>query len=529
MSHWFDEFMERVLSRGLKHTVESGTSISGPAHIGNACDVLYAEAVCREVRLRGGEAISIWVADDLDPLDSIPYPLPEDELKKYLGKPYINIPDPYRCCQSWAQHFTLEFVNSLERMGLEPIVKSGYSMYRDGTYLPYIRLSLREADKIKELLRRISGMHKPRAWLPYMPICANCGNIATTLAYGYEGDKVLYGCELDVGYAKGCGYRGEVDVKLGQGKLQWRVEWAARWSAFGVTVEPFGKEHAAAGGSYDTSSVIVREVFKGEPPIPLIYEHVMINGRKMSKSKGNILTPRQWFEVAPPETLRFFFFRVYPAKHKDLRMNEVPRLVEEFERAERIYYGVDELVDEKVNVHLKRSYELSIIGKPAPTLPIRLPYDLAVTLIQVYRDITLEKVIDVLKRTGRLYRDLTADEVEALKLRLRQAEAWLKKYAPETVKFKLLDDVSRVKNLLTDKQKEALMKVASILKGGDWLPRELNTKFFEVSRSLGLPPPSFFEAAYLTLIGATSGPWLANFVLALGKDFVAKRFEEAAS
>lgn len=521
--------MEQVLKRGLKHVVESGTSISGPAHVGNACDVIYAEAICREVKLRGGEAVSIWVADDLDPLDSIPYPLSRDEFKKYLGMPYVSIPDPYHCCSSWAQHFTLDFVEALERIGVKPVVKSGFSMYKDGTYLPYIRVALKEAGKIREIFQKISGARKPRAWLPYMPICGNCGRVATTLAYGYDGDAVFYRCELDVGYAKGCGYQGEVDIKQGRGKLQWRVEWAARWAALGVTVEPFGKEHAAAGGSYDTSSVIVKEVFGEDPPIPLIYEHVMIDGKKMSKSKGNILTPRQWLEVAPPETLRYFFFRVYPAKHKDLRMGTLPKLIEEFERAERIYYGVDKLTDEKVNTHLRRSYELSIIGKPAATLPIRLPYGFAVMLLQIYPDLSLEKVVDVLKRTGRLYRDLTAEELEGLKLRLKQAKAWLERYAPESAKFKLLDDVSRIKSALTGKQKEALAMAASVLKQKDWSPQELNTKFFEIPRSLGLSSPSFFEAAYLALIGSRSGPWLAGFALAIGKDFVAKRFEEAAS
>ena len=35
-----------------------------------------------------------------------------------------------------------------------------------------------------------------------------------------------------------------------------------------VTIEPFGKDHATRGGSYDSGARIVREVFGGEPPLP---------------------------------------------------------------------------------------------------------------------------------------------------------------------------------------------------------------------------------------------------------------------
>ena len=34
--------------------------------------------------------------------------------------------------------------------------------------------------------------------------------------------------------------------------MPWRVDWAARWAIHGITCEPAGKDHGAAGGSYDT-------------------------------------------------------------------------------------------------------------------------------------------------------------------------------------------------------------------------------------------------------------------------------------
>jgi len=524
-----DEFVDQILARSYEHVVESGTSISGPAHIGNACDVIYAEAVKRLVEERGGKATSIWVADDLDPLDSVPYPLDLEEFKRYLGMPYTEIPDPYRCCSNWAEHFTKDFVDVLEKLGLTPQVKSGAKMYRDGTYLPFIRKALSRAEKVRKIFEEVSGAKKPPTWLPYMPICDNCGRIATTLAYSYEGDKVLYRCVLDVKYVKGCGYEGEVDIKAGRGKLQWRVEWAARWAAFNVTVEPFGKEHAAAGGSYDTSKVIIKEVFESPPPTPLVYEHVMIAGRKMSKSKGLVFTPRDWLEVAPPETLKFFFFRVHPTKHKDFRVENLPRLVEEYDRAERIYFDLEHPPDEKSEVLLKRSYVLSQRGKPPSTMPLQLPYDFAAALLQIYPSLTVDKVLEIMERTGHLSRKPTMEDIKRLEERLAQVRTWLSKYAPPSAKFMLVEDASKIQTELTPLQREALKRAAEELVSREfWGPRELNERFFSIARELGLKPPEFFEAAYLALTGRRAGPWLANFALAIGLEVVARRFKEAA-
>ena len=525
--HWLDEFVDLVLEKTKEHVVASGTSISGSAHVGNVADPLYAHAIAAEIRKRGGRAEALWIADDMDPLDSVPPPIPR-EFSKYLGMPYVDIPDPYRCCRSWAEHFTKEFLDAIEKLGLEIKYLSGALMYRDGTYLPWIKIAIERAERIRDILLRVSGTLKPSDWLPYMPVCENCGRVGTTYAYDFQGDRVLYRCDLDVGYAKGCGHRGERDIKEGRGKLQWRVEWAARWAALNVTIEPFGKEHAAAGGSYDTSKLIVKEVFGREPPIPLTYEHVMIGGRKMSKSKGNVFTPSQWFEVAPPQTLKFFLFRVHPMRHKDFRVEDLPNLVAEYERTERIYYGFEELQDAKLTSLAKRNYELSQIGEPSPVMPIQLPYDFAVVLVQLYPNMDVKRLLEVLRLTGHLWREPSPEDLERLLTRLRHASTWVEKYAPESVKIKLLDDPSAVRDKISEKQREALAKAAELLLEREWGPNELNNRLFELSRSLGLAPSEFFEAAYLALVGRKSGPRLVNFIAAIGRERVAKHFLVAA-
>ena len=61
-------------------------------------------------------------------------------------------------------------------------------------------------------------------------------------------------------YSCKCGHTGRSDVRKDQGKLPWRIEWPAKWKILGVTVEPFGKDHGAPGGSYDTGKAIAEKI-----------------------------------------------------------------------------------------------------------------------------------------------------------------------------------------------------------------------------------------------------------------------------
>ena len=137
---------------------------------------------------------------------------------------------------------------------------------------------------------------------------------------------------------------GTMDIKSGNGKLTWRVEWAARWKIFGVTCEPFGKDHAASGGSYDVSSIISEEIFNYPAPYPVAYEWITLKGDAMSKSKGVFFTPGQWLEIGPAESLNYFLFRSKPLKHKDFSPEmQFLDFIEQFDRAEKIFFKEEPL------------------------------------------------------------------------------------------------------------------------------------------------------------------------------------------
>ena len=173
---------------------------------------------------------------------------------------------------------------------------------------PCIILALQKRDRIAEILCEQTGKTVSADWSPFNPLCAACGRIDQARVTGFSAS------EQTVSYECVCGSAGRVSM-VGGGKLVWRIDWAARWSVLGVTVEPFGKDHASRGGSYDTGTRISHEVFEHEPPFPIPYEWIRLKGRgDMSSSKGNVLSIDRMLDVVPPEALRYLVIRERPQR-----------------------------------------------------------------------------------------------------------------------------------------------------------------------------------------------------------------------
>ena len=108
--------------------------------------------------------------------------------------------------------------------------------------------------------------------------------------------------------------------------------------------------------------------------------------------------------------------------------------------------------------------------------------------------------------------------------RLHKAKTWLKKYAPDEVKFEVQKQVPKDIKLIA-KEKKALYTIAELLKEKEYDEKSLFNEFYNVSNRLELKPQDFFKAAYKVLLNKEKGPKLAPFILAFGKEKVAKLFE----
>lgn len=526
--HWADVVASSLVERGGAHRVASGTSISGQIHLGNAGDVIFADGIARAVRTKGSTAEVVWIADDVDPLRSVPEQLPASFVE-HLGKPVCALPDPEGCHGSLPDHFIEPFLDSLRQVGIEPIQKRGSKMYAAGEYDAAVRLAFAHAEEIRQILVRVAKSKKPVGWMPFDPVCDACGRIATTDATGLEGDKVLYRCGGGVAGKKqmaGCGNDGATSIR--NGKLTWRVEWAARWQILAVTCEPFGKEHSAAGGSYDTSKVISKDIFRYPPPVPVLYEHIMVAGRKMSKSKGNVIPLSALLEVLPPEAVRYFYFRVDPNKHQDFDpAQKLLPLVEEYERAQAIARGRQPPSPREDAADIARTEELSRVHPGAEVHDDPVPFNHLVTLCQIAHD--TPEVLRLLKRSG--YQVLEGSS-QALRLASRAALArrFLEAWVPEADRIKVIDDLGRVPLEALDERQRAFLRLLSRdLEGVSWTPSAIHDGVFQTAGLAGLAPKDAFRAIYLALLGREKGPRAGYFLSSLEPGFVVSRLRQAGT
>ena len=542
--HWVDVIAEDLLKTNKDHVLASGTSISGVIHIGNAGDVIMAEAIARAIKEKGGKARLVWIMDDVDPLGKIPIQVQQD-FKIYIGRPLSDVPSPDGKLASYPAFFAKDFLGELKQIGVTPDVLSGRQMYKDGLYDINAKKALDKSDAIKKILKEISGSERAPDWMPFDPICEKCGKIAPTQAYAFIDGKVKYKCIGGIAKKNqiaGCGFEGECGLR--NGKLTWRVEWAARWQALGVTCEPFGKEHSASGGSYDTSKVIVKDIFGGEPPYPVLYEHIQVDGAKMSSSVGNVLTLSDMLSIIPPEVVRYFYFRVKPNKHKDLKtrmkkgtkysldelrsylMEALLKFADEYERVERIYFGVEKATAQEDEVDIRRTYELSQVHK-VPSNFFQVPYSHLITVAQITED--WKKARDIIGRNVELT-GLDKETETKLELKYEKALYYVKKLAPADTKFTLLPALTpEIKAQLTEDHKKVLRSLLEIGPQVVWKADALHKAVHEARDKAGQEPKTAFQALYLVLLGKTTGPRLGYFMASLEKDWVLKRLKEAVA
>ncbi len=510
---WFESVARKLLERKGLQVIETGTSISGIPHIGNASDVIRGDAIRKALLEREADVDFIWVADDSDPFRKIPKGMAG--LREYLGFPVKDIPDPEGCHGGFVDHYVEEFLSDLEEFGVEPRPYSATELYMCNAFHEEIETVLDRSGEIIEILNRFREDPLPEDTIFWSPVCENCGRIASTKPTDIDGLRVSYVCqdtEISGGRVKGCGFQGESDIREGKGKLPWRIEWAVRWKHFRVTCEPLGKEHASAGGSFWTSRIISKEILGWEPPLPVIYEFFTLNGEKISSSKGNVITLGDWLRICEPEVLKYFMYKRLN-KQRDIKLSSIPSLVDEYDRAERIFFGMED-GDTKEG----RMYEFSQIKKPEK---LQVPYTLCAVLSQVVSDLNPDEITKRLERQG--YVDYSR---ERLMKRIKLAGEWSRRYGPGCLKFRLIDEekAEEVKKQLTADERMVLRGIADEL-DKDLNAEELHKRIYEISRENGVKPSMVFRALYNVLIGKNRGPKAALFILSLDTSFVRNRFK----
>ena len=301
---------------------ETGYGPSGLPHIGTFQEVLRTTLVRRAYEVLSGGAPTRLVAfsDDMDGLRKVPDNIENRAvLDANLHKPLTRIPDPFGTHESFAHHNNAMLRQFLDRFGFDYEFISSSDLYNSGQFDEALKGVLRNWQAIMDIMLPTLRAERAATYSPILPISETTGAVLQVPVTVLDAEAGIVRFEED-------GRTIEQSILGGKSKLQWKVDWAMRWTALGVDYEMCGKDLT---DSVRESGKITRAL-GGRPPEGMIYELFLdANGEKISKSKGNGLTIDEWLTYGSEESLGFYIYRE-PKSAKSLHVGIIPRAVDEY-------------------------------------------------------------------------------------------------------------------------------------------------------------------------------------------------------
>lgn len=503
---WLNTIVDQLIARhgDEEIIVSSGVSPSGTYHLGTLREVMTAEVIVVELLRRGRRARHIHVVDDLDVFRKVPANV-SAEWEQYLGMPLCDVPAPDGSERSYADYFLADLLDAAGTMNLVMEVIRAHERYRAGAYSRAIETALAKVDHIRDILARVSGRALDEAWSPIQVIENGRIRNRQFVSLNAESKELTYlsadGVEMMVRYDDG------------SVKLNWRIDWPARWSLLGVDAEPFGRDHATKGGSYDTGVELARNIFGVEPPLPVPYHFINRVGetKKMSKSAGNVITARELLTILPPEIVKFFLYRSSPDKQLFFGEGEtLLRLFDEFA-----------LLLEKPD---KESWEQQLIelclDRVCERTVSTVPFSHLVASYQAaLRDV--DQTLEIIKRTE--YAGIVESQADIIRRELQFIATWLDAWAPEELTFSLRQTVDTGQFTELERQyfRDLADKIADAPADADgaWF----HDAIYEFKDTAGLPPRELFAGLYRLTIDQESGPRAGWFLSLLPREWLLAR------
>ena len=523
LCHWADQMAANIIREKGDldlYTCASGITPSGTVHIGNFREIITVDLVVRALRDRGKNVRFIYSWDDYDVFRKVPANMPDPEiLEKYLRYPITSVPYTTKRDANYARHHEVDIETQLPRVGIKPEFLYQSERYQAHRYVEGMKKAMQNRDLIKQCLNEYrDDAHKMKDSDVYWPTAIFCGKCKkdTTEITGYDGEyAVSYKCE--------CGNEETVDIReFGGIKLGWRVDWPMRWNEEKVVFEPGGKDHISPGGSYDTAKLVSKKIYGWDAPVTMRYDFVQLKGvpGKMSSSKGKVISLVDALEVYQPQVLRYIFAGTRPNTEFAISFDlDVLKIYEDYDKTERVVYGVDKAKNDDFFNKEKRIYMLSQMdGKIPEVMPYQISFRLLTTLLQIHSG----DIDSVIKYLG----DVKPEQEETLRQRAKCAWFWITESAPTWAPefcFALRNDGSKAD--LEDKLKQAVIRIRDeiVPKMETYATdKELQQAMYDIAADAEIEAKSLFVAVYNALINKDQGPRLANFLRIIGKERVTK-------
>jgi lysyl-tRNA synthetase class 1 len=488
---------------------ETGYGPSGLPHLGTFQEVVRTLMVRHALsEMVGWPSRLIAFSDDMDGMRKVPPGVPhQDMMHAHLDQPLSRVPDPYGCGHpSYAAHNNNLLLQFLDRFGFDYEFLSSTDCYGSGRFDAVLRQVLRKYDEVMGVMLPTLREERRRTYSPVLPVSRVTGKVlqVTIEVVDPEAGTVRY-VEPETGESV------EQSILGGGAKLQWKVDWAARWVALGVDYEMAGKDHIDG----IIQSGRIARILGGRPPEGFNYELFLDeNGEKISKTKGNGVTIDEWLTYAPPESLAFYIYRE-PRKAKQLSFGIIPKAVDEYQQFLAAYPAQE--WDKRLGNPVHHVHAGAV---PEARMP--LTFALLLNLVGVASTDDKELLWAFVRRYAPEASPETHPELDAL---IGHATVYFRDFVKDSLQRRAPDEreASALRDL--DSRLEALAAEAGA--------EEIQHMVFEVGKSHGFENlRDWFRALYETLLGTSQGPRMGSFIALYGVDnsrrLIAEALESAA-
>ena len=515
--HWADYTAQRLMERGGKQVSASGITPSGEFHIGHLREILSAEMIHRACIDAGLDSKYIFIVDSMDPLRRV-YDFLSPEYEEYIGQPLAYIPAPDsegrpRGAGTYAEHFLGPFLEALGEIGVRPEVVMNHETYESGEFAEYIDLAISKKEEIRAIIQEISGRELSGDWFPYNPMGSD-GSMDGVTVTGYE--------KPFVHWTDSNGKEGKSDIRKAEGKMPWRIDWAARWAIHGITCEPAGKDHGSAGGSYDTGIPICK-LLGGDPPDKIVYEWIQLKGMgPMSSSTGLTIGPMEALSLVPPEILRFVIARSKINRHIEFDTGvALFRTADEYERlVSRPSQEEEGMTKRQLVAAQTQQGAIRLSQVESGSDPLESVGGVSFRHLSMLAQIKSsdEDVWESLNRSGHIQ----GEPGESLMVRLSRMRTWIDgPHFPEDAKIEIKMELGdEAGERLDSESKQFLSALSPLLSECEWADEQINEAIASACESSGIERRKGYSTIYWALIGRSHGPKASSLLFELDRNAV---------